>query len=109
MQRCYFITLVIICFTSCHQQDKKLQEKNLQLVEGIFCKWHQVNDSTYEVYIKAENDTCTLYMCYEEIDKTAIHYLKKNGKPNIKVVFEENKDSVGKVTRVVKALVPVYD
>ena len=103
--------IIIILFFSCNsgKQSPKL-DKNTKLVEGIFCKWHLNNDTTYELYVKEVNDTCKLYKSYTEIDLTEIHYLKKNGKPNVRVLYVEKTDSLnGKTERVVQALIPIYE
>lgn len=104
-----FLLTVASSFSCNNGQQSPVVDKNTKFLEGIFCKWHQVNDTTYDVYVKEMNDTCKLYKSYREIDLTEIHYLKKNGKPNIRLLYVEKTDSVtGKSERVLTALVPVY-
>jgi hypothetical protein len=104
-----FSAIVILSHSCNSGQQPPIFDKNTKLLEGIFCKWHQINDTTYELYIQEVNDTCKLYKSYTEIDKTEIHYLKKNGKPNVRVLYIEKTDSLtGRSERKVQALVPIY-
>lgn len=104
-----FIIITFLFYSCNSNQPTQPIDKNAKLLEGIFCKWHQINDTTYDVYITEVNDTCKLYRAYFEIDKTEIHYLKKNGKANVRVIYIENKDTIsGKAERIVQALIPIY-
>lgn len=109
MPRILILAIIVLSY-SCNTQPSTVPAKNVKLLEGIFCKWHMINPTTWEVYIRQLNDTCKLYKSYKEIDLTEIHYLKKNGKPNVRVIYIEKKDTAtGLTENVIQGLIPIYE